>query len=110
LYKTRAEEAKALFKSFLKVPLDDATIDTFVKNAHGLKVLRGKKWGTLDSDPAALGSFIFNVFSAVLNCYIPANAVSKAPKQTAIHLALSALTALTVRQPGLLRKPTLSFR
>jgi amyloid beta precursor protein binding protein 1 len=56
LYKTRAEEEKAIFKSFLTVPIDDALVDTFVKNAHGLKLLRGKKWGALDSDPAALGS------------------------------------------------------
>jgi len=55
LYKTRAEEEKAVFKSFLTVPLDDALVDTFVKNAHGLKLLRGKKWGALDDDPTALG-------------------------------------------------------
>ena len=56
LYKTRAEEEKALFKSFLAVPIDDTLVDTFVKNAHGLKLLRGKQWGALDSEPAALGS------------------------------------------------------
>lgn len=56
LYKTRAEEEKAIFKSFLTVPIDDALVDTFVKNSHGLKLLRGKKWGVLDSDPVALGS------------------------------------------------------
>jgi len=65
LYKTRAEEEKALFKSFLEVPMDDATIDTFVKNAHGLKILRGKKWGMLDADPAALGAFILKFIA----CY-----------------------------------------
>lgn len=59
LYKTRAEEEKAIFKKFLTVPLDDAIIDSFVKNAHGLKVLRGKKYGALDADPAALGDFHF---------------------------------------------------
>jgi NEDD8-activating enzyme E1 regulatory subunit len=56
LYKSRAEEEKAVFKSFLTVPIDKALVDTFVKNAHGLKLLRGKKWGALDADPAALGS------------------------------------------------------
>jgi amyloid beta precursor protein binding protein 1 len=55
LYKARAEEEKAAFKALLTVPLDDALIDSFVKNAHGLKVLRGKKWGALDAEPAALG-------------------------------------------------------
>ncbi|KAJ7145207.1 hypothetical protein C8R43DRAFT_1013212 [Mycena crocata] len=73
LYKARAEEEKATFKSFLSVPLDDALVDSFVKNAHGLKVLRGKKWGALDADPAALAS-----------------AVASSPKATATHLALSA--------------------
>ncbi|KAJ6595844.1 hypothetical protein DFH09DRAFT_1024735 [Mycena vulgaris] len=82
LYKTRAEEEKASFKAFLGVPLDDALIDSFVKNAHGLKVLRGKKWETLDADPAALAS-----------------AVASSPKAAAIHLALSALTAVSSPQP-----------
>jgi len=31
----------------------------------------------------------------------PANSLSTSPKQIAIHLALSALTALTVKQPGI---------
>jgi amyloid beta precursor protein binding protein 1 len=59
LYKTRAEEEKAMFKSFLAVPQDDALVDSFVKNAHGLKVLRGKKYGALDANPAALGGCLF---------------------------------------------------
>ena len=97
LYKTWAEEEKVLFKSFLKVPLDDTTIDTFVKNAHGLRVLRGKKWGTLDSDPAALGSFIFNVFSCCSQLLYSSERRIESPET---NLALSAMTALTVRQPG----------
>jgi amyloid beta precursor protein binding protein 1 len=56
LYKTRAEEEKAVFKSFLTVLIDDALVDTFVKNAHALKLLRGKQWCALDGDLAALGS------------------------------------------------------
>lgn len=58
LYKARAEEEKAIFKSFLKVDIDDASVDAFVKNAHALKFLRGKKWGALDADPSALGVYI----------------------------------------------------
>ncbi|KAJ7185616.1 hypothetical protein C8R46DRAFT_1061219 [Mycena filopes] len=83
LYKTRAEEEKATFKSFLKVPLDDALIDSFVKNAHGLKILRGKKYGALDADPAALAS-----------------AVASSPKAVATHLALSALAATSSPTPS----------
>jgi amyloid beta precursor protein binding protein 1 len=56
LYKTCAEEEKAVFKSFLTVPIDDALVDTFVKNAHALKLLQGKQWCALDGDPVALGS------------------------------------------------------
>ncbi|KAJ7108524.1 hypothetical protein C8R44DRAFT_884599 [Mycena epipterygia] len=83
LYKMRAEEEKATFKAFLTVPLDDALVDSFVKNAHGLKVLRGKKWGTLDADPAALAS-----------------AVTSSPKATATHLALSGLASVSSSQPS----------
>ncbi|GLB41190.1 putative regulatory subunit of the dimeric UBA3-ULA1 E1 enzyme [Lyophyllum shimeji] len=83
LYKTRAEEEKARFKSYVTVPIDDALIDSFVKNAHALKVLRGKKWGALDTDHETL-----------------TNALASAPKQTAIHLSLSALSSLAVKRPG----------
>ncbi|KAF8066907.1 hypothetical protein FPV67DRAFT_1496954 [Lyophyllum atratum] len=83
LYKTRAEEEKAHFKSFLTVPIDDSVVDLFVKNAHALKVLRSRKWGALDSDHDAL-----------------LNALASSPKQTAIHLSLSALSALLLKQPG----------
>lgn len=55
LYKARAEEEKAHFKSLLSVLIDESIVDTFVKNAHGLKILKGKKWGALDADPALLG-------------------------------------------------------
>jgi hypothetical protein len=56
LYKTRAEEEKRTFKSHLRVPVDDSMVDSFVKNAHALVVLRGKPWGTFDEDKAALGN------------------------------------------------------
>ncbi|KAJ6470116.1 hypothetical protein C8R47DRAFT_1187793 [Mycena vitilis] len=82
LYKTRAEEEKAIFKGFLSTPQDDALVDSFVKNAHGLKVLRGKKYGSLDADPAALAS-----------------AVASSPKAVAIHLALSALASVSTPHP-----------
>ncbi|CAE6450337.1 unnamed protein product [Rhizoctonia solani] len=52
---------------------DDAIIE-FVKNAHGLKVLRGQEWGV--SRPDAI-----------------AQALSIAPSATATHLALSSLFA-----------------
>ncbi|KAG1898773.1 uncharacterized protein F5891DRAFT_1190564 [Suillus fuscotomentosus] len=77
LYKTRAEEEKQAFKSYLRVPVDDGIVDSFVKNAHALVVLRGKPWGTFDEDKAAL-----------------VESLSTMPKETCIHLALSALSLL----------------
>ena len=50
LYKTMAEEEKQTFKKYLQISIDDAVVDTFLKNSHALKLLRGKPWGTLDSD------------------------------------------------------------
>ncbi|KAJ7065009.1 hypothetical protein C8F01DRAFT_1054604 [Mycena amicta] len=82
LYKARAEEEREMFKALLSVPLDDTLIDSFVKNAHGLKILRGKKYGALDADPAALAS-----------------AVSSSPKAGATHLALSALSRVGSTAP-----------
>ncbi|KAG6887884.1 hypothetical protein C0995_011964 [Termitomyces sp. Mi166 len=83
LYKARAEEEKARFKSYLTVPIDDSMIDLFVKNAHALKVMRGKKWGALNANQALL-----------------VNAVASSSKQASIHLSLSALSTLTTKQPG----------
>ncbi|KAF7325748.1 NEDD8-activating enzyme E1 regulatory subunit [Mycena kentingensis (nom. inval.)] len=82
MYKKRAEEEKAAFKAHLAVPLDDGLIDSFVKNAHGLKVLRGKKYGTLDGDATAL-----------------AEAISMSPKAGATHLALAALARVSSEKP-----------
>lgn len=55
LYKTRAEEEKGVIKKLLAEPVDDDLVDSFVKNAHGLKLLKGKLWGTLNGDKEALG-------------------------------------------------------
>lgn len=59
LYKTRAEEERDALKGLLAegVEIDESLLDSFVKNAHGLKVLRGKRWGTLDKDAGALGEY-----------------------------------------------------
>ena len=57
LYKARAEEEKAIFKSYLQVPIEDDTVDAFLKNSHALRLQKGKKWGALDAGPAALGLY-----------------------------------------------------
>ena len=59
LYKARAEEEKAAFKSLVRVPVSQEEIDLFVKNAHALRLLRGTKYGALLSDKTALGTRIY---------------------------------------------------
>lgn len=54
VYKTRAEEEKQAFKKYLQISIDDAVVDAFLKNSHALKLLRGKPWAALDSDPETL--------------------------------------------------------
>ena len=67
LYKARAEEEKVIFKSYLQVPVSEDMVDAFVKNSHALKLLKGKKWGALDADPQALGTFLYG-FRLFLTC------------------------------------------
>lgn len=67
LYKTRAEEEKAVFRSFLKFPVDDALVDLFVKNCHAIKILRGKKWGSFTKDPNDLGNLLHLTLTILVN-------------------------------------------
>lgn len=62
LYKERAEQEKAVFKEILGTvaggqgaSVDGETVDSFSKNGHALRVLKGKRWGILDEDRKALG-------------------------------------------------------
>ncbi|KAH7923031.1 hypothetical protein BV22DRAFT_1130938 [Leucogyrophana mollusca] len=95
LYKLRAEEEKQAFKSYVRAPVDDALVDSFVKNAHALQVLRGEQWGAFDADKKALGSPIEVSFGT-------ATALLVTPKGLLIHLSLSALSSLNTREPGVL--------
>ncbi|KAG7095811.1 hypothetical protein E1B28_006511 [Marasmius oreades] len=83
LYKARSTEEKESFKSFLQVPVPNDLVDTFVKNAHGLRLLKGKKWSDLDSNPSAL-----------------ADKLPIYPKEISTHLALSALRSVTMKHQG----------
>ena len=61
LYKAQAEEEKKRFKKILddrNVQIDPAMIDEFVRNAHGLRIIRGHRWGTIDEQPDRLGEFL----------------------------------------------------
>lgn len=62
LYKTRAEEEKTAFKEILSkggrgAGVGDEEIDSFVRNCHALRVLKGKRWGAFDAVPEALGGY-----------------------------------------------------
>ncbi|KDQ10726.1 hypothetical protein BOTBODRAFT_488758 [Botryobasidium botryosum FD-172 SS1] len=84
LYKTRAREELEDFAKVVSGVLDEVNapqelrttveglIDEFVRNAHGLKVMRGRRWG--DDDDGALLA-----------------AIASYPAHVATHLALSAL-------------------
>lgn len=55
LYKAQAEREKDIFKKLLSdlsptVTFDRAMVDDFLKNSHGLKIIRGSKWGTFDKN------------------------------------------------------------
>ena len=56
LYKARAEHERAVFRGLVQIPVDDALVERFVRNAHALRALRGRRWGEFDQDPVALGS------------------------------------------------------
>ncbi|KZV83526.1 hypothetical protein EXIGLDRAFT_842890 [Exidia glandulosa HHB12029] len=88
LYKARAEEEKEEFKKLLGVQIHDGLVSEFVKNAHGIKILRGRRWGALDEEEGDL-----------------ANALQNGPREACTHLALSALSAHFAKAPG--TKPTL---
>ncbi|TFK68056.1 hypothetical protein BDN72DRAFT_888691 [Pluteus cervinus] len=84
LYKKRSEEERDVIRELVKETggeVDDATLDLFVRNAHAVKVMRGKRWGVLDESEEALG-----------------NAVDPSGKPLSIHLALSALSEITAKQ------------
>ncbi|KAH9896552.1 hypothetical protein C8Q73DRAFT_788897 [Cubamyces lactineus] len=90
LYRQWAEVEKAKFKELfankhpeLAQTANPEEVDTFVKNSHHLRVLRGKQWGAFDQDREAL-----------------ANAFMMSPKETATHLSLSALTNLLAKDPN----------
>lgn len=90
LYKDRAVEERNAFRSILDSIIseknedpsliDDETIDAFVKNAHILRVLKGKKWGWVDEDMKQLTEL-----------------AESSPKHLGIHLALSALSSLQAK-------------
>ncbi|KAF7792179.1 hypothetical protein EIP86_003210 [Pleurotus ostreatoroseus] len=85
MYRERAGIENAMFKDLLRktfpaAAIAEDTIDAFVKNAHHVKLLRGRPYNAFDQDKAALASSL-EIF----------------PRETATHIALSALSALISR-------------
>ncbi|KAL1745904.1 hypothetical protein HDZ31DRAFT_81592 [Schizophyllum fasciatum] len=84
LYKARAEEEKQTFRSLLAHSVPDELVDSFVKNAHGLKLLRGQKWTAIDANGTGLAKAITETDG----------------KEVATHLALSSLSNLLAKTPA----------
>ncbi|RPD52724.1 hypothetical protein L226DRAFT_480353 [Lentinus tigrinus ALCF2SS1-7] len=88
LYRQAAEVEKNKFKEIFAAKHPEIAktanpdeVDTFVKNAHHLRVLRGKQLGAFDKDRDAI-----------------VNSLSMQPREAATHLALTALSALLSRE------------
>jgi len=58
MYKKKADQEKEEFKSFLSKEVDKEVVDSFVKNAHGIKLLKGRKYGQQNGDQQFLGAFV----------------------------------------------------
>lgn len=55
MYKERSEEEKQLVKAIMEEQgggkgVDEALLDSFVKNTHRLKLIKGRKWGSLEEN------------------------------------------------------------
>jgi NEDD8-activating enzyme E1 regulatory subunit len=49
LYRTQAAEEREQFRALLSVPVQSELVDLFVKNAHGVHLLKGACYGVLDA-------------------------------------------------------------
>jgi amyloid beta precursor protein binding protein 1 len=55
LYRTQAAEEREQFRALLRVPVQGELVDLFVKNAHGVQLLKGSCYGALNAAPEKLG-------------------------------------------------------
>jgi amyloid beta precursor protein binding protein 1 len=103
LYKDQAEREKNTFKNFISpdVQISDDLIDSLVKNAHALKVIRGTAWNAIDKNATALGQHAVSYVNPLILTFINVgDATTASPKQLAIHLALSAASCLASKAPA----------
>lgn len=102
LYKARAEHERGVLRGLVQIPVEDELVDVFVKNAHGLRVLHGRRWGEFDSDREAIGTSASRSSSVSrftnASCHL-ANALSTYPKESVTHLAFYALDTLKALHP-----------
>ncbi|OBZ77300.1 NEDD8-activating enzyme E1 regulatory subunit [Grifola frondosa] len=84
VYREQAAAEKTLFKELLAQvypelaqKIDPDEVDTFVKNSHHVRVLRGRPWRAWDKERDVVVS-----------------SLSATPRESATHLALSALSTL----------------
>jgi hypothetical protein len=78
--------------------IDDTLVETFLKNAHALCALTGEKWGTIDEHPNRLSMSTDSPWDCNFTVgALQGTALDAATKETAIHLALSALSDLVSR-------------
>ena len=54
LYRIQAAEDCECFRSLLPVPVEAELVNLFVKNAHGVQLLKGACYGVLDAAPEKL--------------------------------------------------------
>ncbi|KAF5391025.1 hypothetical protein D9757_003936 [Collybiopsis confluens] len=84
MYRAQAEAEKKVFKEYLgrgQVSVDDASVDSFLKNAHALKVLKGKEWKMINPGSKEL----------------LATKLTIQPRESATHLALVAVRSLRAK-------------
>jgi len=89
LYRTQAAEDRERFRSLLRDPVEPELVDLFVKNAHGVQLLKGARYGALDAAPERLVAHL-----------------SSLTRETATHLAISALDAWRSSPPRQTGGPT----
>ena len=54
LYRTQVAEEREQFRALLSVPVESELAELFVKNAHGVQLLKGTCYGVLDVAPEKL--------------------------------------------------------
>ena len=61
LYRAQADKEKREFKEILEKKgwiVEDVTVDEFLKNVHGIRLLRGREFSMFDENPESLGLFL----------------------------------------------------